>query len=82
MQLIFHRPIAFFPYACQAQTCTYTPRRRRYNGVAKHCGTCSRSVYVAARAGFEPATLGTQGTEPTTEPLGSNSFLLRMGIEY
>ena len=24
--------------------------------------------YVAARVGFEPATLWTQGTEPTTEP--------------
>jgi len=23
---------------------------------------------VAAAEGFEPATLGTQGTEPTTEP--------------
>ena len=28
----------------------------------------AQGPYVAARVGFEPATLRTQGTEPTNEP--------------
>jgi len=42
IQLIFE--IALLPYACQAQKCIYTPRLRRCNCNAEHCGrgTCSR----------------------------------------
>ena len=28
----------------------------------------AQGLYAAARAGFEPATLRTEGTDPTTEP--------------
>ena len=34
---------------------------------ATACEGPSQGPYVAAKAGFEPATLRTQGTEPTTE---------------
>ena len=44
IKLIFD--VALLPYACQAQQCTFTPRRLRYNCNAEHCrrGTCSRSL--------------------------------------
>src|SRR6218665_2010477 len=36
----------FLVHVCQAQKCTFTPRRHRCNCNAEHCGrgTCSRSL--------------------------------------
>jgi len=42
------------------------------------CTACrlAQGPYVAARMGFEPATYGTQGTKPITEPLRPTSGVI------
>src|SRR6218665_2423766 len=71
--------IIIIQYSATAQKCTFLPRRRRCNCNTEHCGrgTCSRSVYVAARAEFEPATLWMKGDESTNEPLSPNNIILQ-----
>ena len=69
---------------CQAQKCTFTPRRRRCNCNVVHCGRgTAQGPYVTARAGFEPATLRMKGDESTNElPRQTKSYVNSFTILY